>query len=122
MTAKVGETATAKLRFQLAPGYHTNSSKPNDEYLIPLRLTWDAAPLQVEGIDYPKGKDEKYSFSNKPVSVYSGTFEVTTRFKVPAGAPNGPRNVAGKLRYQACTENMCMPPKTLTFQLPFEVR
>lgn len=119
---RTGETASARLRFVLAPGYHTNSSKPNDEYLIPLRLSWDAAPLVVEGIEYPKGKDEKYAFSDKPVSVYSGSFEVTTRLKAPAGVPLGPRNVPGKLRYQACTTNMCMPPKTLTFQLPVEVR
>lgn len=110
------------MRLQLAPGYHTNSNKPNDEYLIPLRLTWEAAPLESQGVDYPKAQDEKYAFSEKPVSVFSGTFEVTSRFKAPADAPRGPRNISGKVRYQACTDKMCFPPKTVTIQLPVEIR
>jgi hypothetical protein len=122
ISAKPGETATAKVQFRLANGFHTNSNTPPDEYLIPLRLTWEAAPLEVAGIDYPKGTMEKYSFSEKPLSVYSGVFEVTTRFKVPVSAPKGARTIAGKLRYQACTSTTCYPPKTLAVQLPVEIK
>ena len=122
MTVKAGEVASSKILFRLANGYHTNSNAPADEYLIPLRLTWEAAPLQVAGIDYPKPHMEKYSFSDKPLSVYSGEFEIVSKFKAPAGAPKGPRTLTGKLRYQACTNSMCLPPKTLSVQLPVEIR
>lgn len=117
-----GETVPAKVKFQLAPGYHTNSNKPSDEYLIPLRLTWEAAPLEVGGIDYPAGHLERYSFADKPLSVYTGDFEIVTRLKAPANAPKGSREITGKLRYQACTTTTCLPPKTLTFRLPVEIR
>jgi len=113
---KAGSTGEVPVTFRLANGYHTNSSKPADEYLIPLKLTWDApaiAPLEVAAIDYPAGKMEKYEFSDKPLSVYSGEFVVTTRFKMPATAPKGARTLTGKLRYQACTHTTCYPPKNL---------
>jgi hypothetical protein len=106
---------------QLANGYHVNTNAPLDPYLIPLRLTWDAAPLEVAGVDYPKGQLEKYQFSEKPLSVYSSDFELVTRFKAPAGAPKGAKVVTGKLRYQACTATTCYPPKTINVELPVDI-
>ncbi len=119
LRVKAGETAPLAMRFRLAAGVHTNSNKPADEFLIPLKLTWDAdsvAPIAVAGIDYPPGKLEKYSFSEKPLSVYSGEFIVTTRFQAPASAPKGQRAVKGKLRYQACNDTMCFPPRNLAVE------
>ena len=71
-------------------GYHVNSDKPADEFLIPLKLTWAKDPLQTEQIVYPKPQMEKYDFSPTPLSVFSGQFEIVTRFKAAANAPNGP--------------------------------
>ncbi|MCC6585405.1 MAG: hypothetical protein IT168_01690 [Bryobacterales bacterium] len=110
------------MKFQLASGYHTNSNTPSDEYLIPLRLTWEAAPLEVVGIEYPKPHLEKYSFSEKPLSVFTGDFEVATRLKAAASVPRGPRLLKGKLRYQACTTSMCLAPKTIPVEVPLDVR
>ena len=81
--------ASAKLSVRLRNGYHVNSNTPADEYLIPLGLTWNSSPLEVREIVYPKPQMQKYSFSTKPVSVYSGDFEIVTRFTVPAKAPLG---------------------------------
>ncbi len=64
---------------------------------------------------------EKYSFSDKPLSVYTGGFELVTRFKVPATAAPGLLVVAGKLRYQACNDRMCLAPKTVDISLPVDV-
>ncbi len=113
---------TAKVSVQLRDGFHVNSHAPNDEYLIPMRLTWEATPLQVLAVDFPKPVLENYEFSNKPVSVFTGDFDVVSRFKVPANAPLGPGSLAGKLRYQACNNSMCLPPKTVTINLPIDIR
>jgi thioredoxin:protein disulfide reductase len=121
VTAKAGTTVPAKIVAQLRSGYHCNSDKPSDDYLIPLKLTWTAAPLEVAEVVYPKPQMEKYLFSEKPLSVYTGDFEIVTRFKVPASARPGPAMLAGKLRYQACTDRMCLPPKTVDVSLPVEV-
>jgi hypothetical protein len=121
VAVKAGSEADSALPLQLRSGYHVNSSTPSDEYLIPLRLTWNAGPLEAAGFSFPKPQMEKYSFSDKPLSVYTGDFEIVTHFKAAAGAVPGPSALTGKLRYQACNQTMCLPPKTLDVSLAFEV-
>ncbi len=120
VVAKRGEIATGKITVHLRDGLHCNSNVPSDEYMIPLKLTWTAGPLESPEITYPPGKAEKYEFSPKPISVYTGEFEIVTRFKVPAKAASGTQT--GKLKYQACSNNMCFPPRTIDVQLPVEVQ
>jgi hypothetical protein len=119
---KRGSTLTARVTLVLRGGYHVNSSTPADEYLIPLKLSWDGAPLETLDVAYPTPHLANYSFSKKPVSIYSGQFDVTTRFRVPANAPLGPLVLAGKLRYQACNDSTCLPPRTVEVKLPLEIR
>lgn len=121
-TAVRSGVVSATLSVQLRNGYHVNSNTPADDYLIPLGLTWNASPLQVREIVYPKPKMESYSFSTKPLSVYSGDFEIVSRFAVPATAPLGASIVTGRLRYQACTNSSCYPPKTVEVTLPVDIR
>jgi hypothetical protein len=121
LNAKAGAEGTAKLVIQLKPGYHCNSNKPTDEYLIPLKLTWTAAPLEVSEVVYPKPQIEKYSFAPNGLSVYTGDFEIVTKFKVPASAAVGSSILSGKLRYQACNDRMCLTPKTIDVSLPVEI-
>jgi hypothetical protein len=42
--------------------------------------------------------------------------------KVPPSAPLGPGVLVGKLRYQACNDNSCLPPKTLEVRLPYQIQ
>jgi thiol:disulfide interchange protein DsbD len=119
---KRNESVSAKVHLQLRPGYHVNSNTPAESYLIPLKLTWKADPLEAGEVIYPKPSLEKYEFSEKPVSVFSGDFEIVTKFKAPASAPNGPAIVTGKLRYQACNDKMCLPPKTIDVPLTVEIQ
>src|SRR5262249_48747851 len=119
--AKRGASVSAKIQARMREGYHCNSNTPADEYLIPLKLTWTGGPLQSPEVKYPKPSMEKYAFSEKPLSVYSGSFDIVTEFKVPADAKPGQATVTGKLRYQACDERSCLPPKTLDVQFPVVV-
>jgi len=109
------------LQLQLRDGYHVNSNAPADPYLIPLRLTWTPGPVEAVAVEFPKPQSEKLAFSEKPVLIFSGTFDVTTRFKAPANAPLGQALVTGKLRYQACNDRMCLAPKTVDVTLPVEI-
>jgi hypothetical protein len=121
LIVKAGAVASAKLTVQLRPGYHCNSNKPSEDYLIPLKLTWTAAPLEVADVTYPQPRLETYSFSKQPLSVYSGDFEIVTKFKVPASAPVGTMVLSAKLHYQACNDRMCLQPKTVDISLPVDI-
>jgi hypothetical protein len=45
--------------------------------------------------------------------VFTGDFKIVTRFRPKPTAPLGPTQVTGKIRYQACTDKECLPPKTV---------
>ena len=122
LTIQRGAAAEVKLKAELRPGFHVNSNTPSDEFLIPLRLTWTTQPLQTEQVIFPKPQMEQYKFSTKPLSVFSGTFEIVTRFRAPATAQPGLTVVAGKVRYQACNDRECFQPRTAEVHLTVDVR
>lgn len=115
--ARKGETEQ-RLKVSLPAGCHANSNTPSEAFLIPLKLTWNPGALEAAGTEYPKATMEKYEFSEKPISVVSGQFEIVTKFKRSATAQPGPASLTGKLRYQACNDKMCFPPKTVEVRLP----
>ncbi len=119
--ARPGATLKVPLSVQVDEGFHVNSNTPADQFLIPLRLTWSPGALESAGITFPKPDLQKYSFSEKPVSIFTGKFEIVTRFKVAPGASPGAAVVTGKLRYQACTEGTCLAPKTIDVTVPVEI-
>jgi hypothetical protein len=121
LKVRKGSVAAVTLRAVLPPGFHANSNTPTDEYLIPLTLKWTGGPLQVDGITYPKGSLEKYPFSAKPLSVVAGEFSVSTKFKVPANAPDGAAAQNGTLKYQACNDRMCFAPKSVPVTVTLEI-
>jgi Disulphide bond corrector protein DsbC len=119
--AKVGTTVTAKLKLHLRDGYHINSDKPADEYLIPVRVTWNDGVFTGAAVAYPKPELVKMPFAEKPLSVFTGSFEVSSTFRVSPTAAAGPAAVSGKLRYQACNDRMCLPPKNIDVALQVDI-
>lgn len=125
VAAKRNAAVQVKIPLSVDAGFHVNSDKPNEEYLIALKLTWDkatAGALEPGTVAYPKPSQEKYDFADKPLSVFSGNFDVTANFKVAANAPAGPGSAVGKLRYQACSSKACYPPKTVDVTIPYSIQ
>jgi hypothetical protein len=117
-----GMAADFVLKAELQPGFHVNSNMPGDDYLIPIRLTWNKDPLEADPVVYPKPQMEKLSFSANPISVYTGAFEITTHFKAPASATPGTAFMNGKLRYQACNNKECLPPRTVDIHVTLDIQ
>ena len=122
LSAKRGAAAESKIAVSVQPGFHVNSNTPSDAYLIPLKLTWTPGALEPGAVIFPKPQMEKYEFSDKPLSVFTGDFSLIARFRVPDGAPTGPGIMVGKLRYQACNNNSCFPPKTAEVRLSYQIQ
>jgi DsbC/DsbD-like thiol-disulfide interchange protein len=111
-----------RIPLSVQTGFHVNSNKPLEDYLIPLKLTWTATgALQPGAIDYPAPTTEKFEFAEKPLSIYSGSFDLVAHFKVAPKAPAGPGAVTGKLRYQACNDRACFAPKTVNVTVVYQV-
>jgi hypothetical protein len=123
VSGKRGDTVDAKIPLVVDPGFHVNSNTPSDETLIPLAVTWKATGVLEGGkITYPKASFEKYAGLEKPLSVFTGNFEVVAHFKVAGNAPAGPGVAVGQVKYQACNSNTCFPPKTAEISLPYSVQ
>jgi thiol:disulfide interchange protein DsbD len=121
VTARPGGTAEAALSLKLDAGFHVNSNTPSNPFLIPLRLTWSPGPLETVEVVFPPSRTEKFGFSETPLSVFAGEFDIVTRFKVAAAAAAGSRALTGKLRYQACNDRTCLTPRTIEVTLPIEI-
>lgn len=90
-------------------GWHVNSNKPLDEFLIPTVLTFESADLT--GVQYPQHILRGFSFSGgKELAVYEGTIRIPFTAKLKSGATS----IAAKLHYQACNDKVCLPPRDAT--------
>ena len=123
VSGKRNDALTVKIPVKIQAGFHVNSNTPSEEYLIPLKVTWtELGALQGGETTYPKPTLEKYEFAPKPLSVFTGNFEVSARFKVAPNAQAGPGMAVGKLRYQACNHRACFPPKTIEVKVPYQIQ
>jgi hypothetical protein len=73
-------------------------------------------------VTYPKPESEKYEFTDKPLSVYTGSFDLVANFKIAAAAAAGPGVAEGKLKYQACSNKACFAPKTVDVKVSYLVQ
>jgi hypothetical protein len=115
VTAVQTKSATVPLTFNVAKGFHINSNHPKSEYLIPTALKIDAATDIVIGKTvYPDGQDESFAFApDEKLNVYTGDFNVDVVVHPLSSVQPGKYVVRGTLRYQACDNSACYPPKNL---------
>ena len=108
-----GKTFEVVVPVQIRPGYHMNSDAPHEEYLIPTKLEWTTPGFEVESVSYPEAEDVNYSFSEKPLSVFTGKILIRSKLRAPSAIVAGTSEITGKLRYQACTDKACLAPRTV---------
>lgn len=123
VTAKRGAQTTVSLDFRVASGFHINSNTPKSEFLIPTALKMDVPTDIVLGkIDYPAGKDTSFPFSpDEKLNVYSGDFKIDLTVHPLTSVVPGKYAMHGVLRYQACDNAQCFPPKTLPVSFDVKV-
>ncbi|HEY4230866.1 MAG TPA: cytochrome c biogenesis protein CcdA [Thermoanaerobaculia bacterium] len=117
-SARLEKTASVQgtlvVQCEIASGWHVNSHTPSEEYLIPTEVVVAAAQGATISLpDYPEGKETKFAFSDKPLSVYAGSFTV----RVPVSWKDGsPPDLSGVVKYQACSDTQCLAPAEVAFR------
>jgi len=107
-----GETVTVSI--DVAPGWHINSDQPLQDYLIPTKLSQSKdAPLQQ--VKYPTPVVRKLGFQKSKLNLFEGNVQLTGR--LPDVSSNGP-TADIELQLQACSDEICLAPETLTFKVP----
>ena len=117
-----GTPGIVGLQFRVARGFHINSNQPKQDYLKKTELKLDAPTDIVIGrITYPAGQDRSFPFApNDKLSVYSGDFEVGVTVRPLHNVLPAKYAIHGFLKYQACDNAACYPPKQLP--MTFEVK
>ena len=123
VTAPRAAQTMVSLNFRVASGFHINSNTPKSEFLIPTALKMDLPTDIVLGkIAYPEGKDLSFPFSpDEKLNVYSGDFTIHVAVHPLHAVIPGKYVMHGVLRYQACDNAQCFPPKNLPVSFDVKV-
>ena len=115
-----GTTARVALAVTLDPGYHVNSNRPLDEFLIPTVLRLDPpAGIALEGVAFPEAilLDQ----NGDKLAVFEEEFLIGAALTLDAALPPGSYAVPGTFRYQACNDRMCFSPTNVPIQFDLTV-
>ena len=118
-----GHTTPFSFTFHVQPGYHINSSQPTMPELIPTSLGF-TPPLDmvIARVQYPAGQLVSFPFDpTQKLSVYSGDVIIKAVLIPQKNASAGVYTVHGELKYQACDNNSCYPPKKLPIEFTVKV-
>jgi thioredoxin:protein disulfide reductase len=123
VTISPGGTADALVRLKIDSGFHVNANPPSFPYLkaTELELTPEGG-LSVSFTRYPDPLLKKFSFSDSPLAVYEGEITLSLRLKADPSIAEGRKNLSGKLRVQACDDQVCYAPATMDIVIPVNVQ
>ncbi len=109
-----GMSFQVAVALKIRPGFHVNARQVSADYLIPTDLRAEVpVGFKMSEVVYPKGTLQTFSFAkDKPLNVYTDSVTIKLPLTVLPNAPLGAQQLPMKLRYQACSTEVCLPPVT----------
>jgi DsbC/DsbD-like thiol-disulfide interchange protein len=118
-----GRSAQAVVVMEIPSGFHVNSSRPLEKFLIPTQLQVEVpAGVKVSAVSYPRALLRKLKFSKNRVAVYEGRAMMRFNVTVPASYGSDSTELRARLKYQACNDEVCFPPQSREISIPVRVR
>jgi len=121
-TVSRGSSAKGAIVLSMPGGLHVNSNRPNSEYAIPTTVRVTGTGVRAGRVTYPRGKNRKFQFAENSINVYEGRVSIPFTVTVPANFKGNSVTVRAVVRYQACTDEVCYPPKNKAVTLVARVR
>lgn len=119
---KAGGHAAAQVAVTVKPGFHVQANPVLNPFLIPIVLAVPgAAGIVTAKPAYPAPKRMRFKGTTEDLVIYDETFAIALPVSVARGSPAGETVLAGSLRYQACDDAHCLPPRTLPVRLSVRV-
>jgi len=115
------QALTLIVHVEIAPGWHINSNAPLDEFLVPTRVEAKGEGWEFGKPRYPQPERVHSDAMGGDMLLFSGAFDVD----VPLLRKTTPRNAGGvqdrprtrvTLKYQACDQATCFPPKEVSVE------
>jgi DsbC/DsbD-like thiol-disulfide interchange protein len=121
-TVARGSSAKGSIVIDIPRGLHVNSNRPESEYAIPTTVRLTAPGARTADIRYPRGKNRKFEFSERLINVYEGRVKIPFTLIVPQNFRGSQVRIRAVVRYQACTDEVCFPPRNRTVNIVAQVR
>jgi thiol:disulfide interchange protein DsbD len=106
------------IEVSIADGWHINSNKPLEEFLIPTEVEFsERGSVSFGKINYTKPDLRSFAFSETPMSVYEGVVYIKSSLTVAPDFPIDSLNIECIIRFQACNDESCLAPDEVVFRL-----
>ena len=120
--AQRGKPLRVAIVIDVPSGYHINSNRPLESYLIGTSLKVDLDNgLRAGAVIYPRPLLRTFKFSKKQLSVYEGQARLKFNVTVPANYSGNSANIKARVKLQSCNDEVCFPPKNYDVDLKIEV-
>jgi len=120
--AQRGRLVQAAIVIDIPAGYHINSNRPTEKYLIPTQLKVDApGEVRIGPVGYPRALLKSFKFSKKQLSVYEGRAFLRFNVSVPANYSGGSVDLKAQVRLQSCNDEVCFPPRNYDANMRIDV-
>lgn len=108
-----GRTVQGTIVIDIPSGYHVNSNRPLEKFLIATQLQIEAPKgVRVGPILYPRPLLRSLKFSKSKVSVFEGRTTIRFSVTVPRSFTGNSAELKARLRFQSCNDDTCFPPQT----------
>ena len=121
-TVSRGAAARGTVVIDIPGGLHVNSAHPNSQYAIATTVRITGNGVKTSSIKYPAGRNRKFSFSETAINVYEGRTSFPFTVTVPKTFQGDVVKIRAVVKYQACTNEVCYPPKTKEITFTAKVR
>jgi thioredoxin:protein disulfide reductase len=112
-----GSAANATIVLHILHGWHVNANPAASENSIPtIAALTGVTGLGAGPFVYPPPHVVQLPIDDQPLKVWDGDATLKVEIRAGALAP-GARTLHGTLRFQACNDQICLPPATLPFDL-----
>ena len=110
---KPGARVHLALRVVVPEGLHLQSDRPRDLSYIPTTLWVDPAAATVREFVFPPSTDFRVEGLPESLAVFEHDIVIGVDAVIPAGTAPGQLTIPARLRYQACDNKVCYPPRTV---------
>ncbi|MGH9930927.1 MAG: protein-disulfide reductase DsbD domain-containing protein [Pyrinomonadaceae bacterium] len=117
-----GRTAQGTIWMDVPSGYHVNSNRPLERFLIATQLQIEAPRgVHVGRIIYPRALLRSLKFSKNKVSVFEGRTTMRFSVTVQRSFTGNSAELKMRLRFQSCNDEACFPPQTREVKMSLDV-
>ncbi|NNF76479.1 MAG: DUF255 domain-containing protein [Rhizobiales bacterium] len=103
-----------RVRLEIAKGWHVNAHEVKNDAFIPTSLSVGTHNSSVPAqISYPAYKMVKLGIAQEELALYEGQVEIEIGLKADGPAPQ-----VVTLEAQACNDEICLLPETVTLNIP----